>query len=59
MQRFFEFFREKNYGAFWLNLFNSFHLCHGIIAQLIALNVWKSNVLCHNSIQEVYKRKPF
>ena len=26
MQRFFEFFRRKNYGAFWNNLFNFFHL---------------------------------
>ena len=24
MQRFFEFFRRKNYGALWNNLFNSF-----------------------------------
>jgi len=27
MQRFFEFFRRKNYGASWNNLFNFFHLC--------------------------------
>ena len=26
MQRFFEFFRRKNYGALWNNLFNFFHL---------------------------------
>ena len=26
MQRFFEFFRSKNYGALWNNLFNFFHL---------------------------------
>ena len=26
MQRFFEFFRRKNYGALWNNLFNLFHL---------------------------------
>jgi len=26
MQRFFEFFRRKNYGAPWDNLFNFFHL---------------------------------
>jgi len=26
MQRFFEIFRRKNYGAFWNNLFNLFHL---------------------------------
>jgi len=26
MQRFFEFFRKKNYGALWNNLFNFFHL---------------------------------
>jgi len=25
MQRFFEFFRRKNYGALWNNLFNFFH----------------------------------
>jgi len=25
MQRFFKFFRRKNYGAFWNNLFNFFH----------------------------------
>ena len=26
MQRFFEFFKRKNYGALWNNLFNFFHL---------------------------------
>jgi len=25
MQQFFEFFRKKNYGALWNNLFNFFH----------------------------------
>ena len=25
MQRFFKFFRRKNYGALWNNLFNFFH----------------------------------
>gem|GEM_PF-3483945 len=28
MQRFFEFFRRKNYGALRNNLFNFFHLVH-------------------------------
>jgi len=28
MQRFFEFFRRKNYGALWNNLFNFFHIGH-------------------------------
>jgi len=30
MQRFFEFFRSKNYGALWNNLFNFFHLAKHI-----------------------------
>jgi len=30
MQRFFEFFRRKNYGALWNNLFNFFHLAKHI-----------------------------
>jgi len=30
MQRFFEFFRKKNYGALWDNLFNFFHLAKHI-----------------------------
>jgi len=28
MQRFFEFFRRKNYGALWNNLFNFLHLVY-------------------------------
>ena len=30
MQRFFEFFRRKTYGALWNNLFNFFHLAKHI-----------------------------
>ncbi|MFT5912959.1 MAG: hypothetical protein ACI9XO_004503, partial [Paraglaciecola sp.] len=29
MQRFFEFFRRKNYGALWSNLLNRFYLVKG------------------------------
>ncbi|MFT4762392.1 MAG: lipoprotein signal peptidase, partial [Saprospiraceae bacterium] len=31
MQRFFEFFRRKNYGALWSNLLNRFYLVGGLI----------------------------
>jgi len=37
MQRFFEFFRRKNYGAFWNNLFNFFTY----VARLCASNLAK------------------
>jgi len=38
MQRFFELFRRKNYGAFWNNLFNFFHLHEHFLCIKIFLN---------------------
>ncbi|MFT5911798.1 MAG: hypothetical protein ACI9XO_003328, partial [Paraglaciecola sp.] len=37
MQRFFEFFRRKNYGALWSNLLNRFYLDYQEFIKLIIL----------------------
>jgi len=43
MQRFFEFFRRKNYGALWNNLFNFFHLRSSAIRVKFSQTYKKNN----------------